>query len=131
MSNTFVVLMGIGTVFVGLICIVFLCMAMSAVIRALEGQHREPGVPEAAVAVPGPVAPIPKRGELVAAIAAALAEELGTDTPGFRIVSLKRLSPGGDPSRGELVAAISAALAEELGTDVSGLRITSLKKVSE
>ncbi|SDX33661.1 OadG family protein [Eubacterium barkeri] len=130
MSNTFVVLMGIGTVFVGLICIVFLCTAMSAVIRALEGKGRKTGAPAGAVAAPGPVAPIPKRGELVAAISAALAEELGMDIPGFRIVSLKRLSPGGDPPRGELVAAISAALAEEIGTDVSGLRITSLEKVS-
>ena len=35
-SNLFVVLMGIGTVFFGLICIILLCMAMSAVCRSME-----------------------------------------------------------------------------------------------
>ena len=35
-SNLFVVLMGVGTVFFGLICIIILCMAMSAVCRSME-----------------------------------------------------------------------------------------------
>ena len=129
-SNAFVVLMGIGTVFIGLICIVFLCMAMSAIVRKFEKPEAKTAQPAAAEPA-GTMGPIPNRGELVAAISAALAEELGTDIAGFRIVSLKRLSPGGEPSRGELVAAISAALAEDLGTDVAGLRITSLKQVSK
>ena len=66
-SSAFVCLMGMGTVFFGLICIVALCCLMSAVCRRDDG------------------------GELVAAVSAALAEELGTDISGIRILSLKKL----------------------------------------
>lgn len=85
-SNLFVVLMGVGVVFFGLVFIVILASIMSAVIRAFEGKK-----PEAPVAAPTPVAaaPIGNRGELVAAISACVAEELGTDVSAIRIVSLK------------------------------------------
>lgn len=45
MSNTFVVLMGIGTVFFGLICLILLSSAMSAVCRRMgeEGACRPGG----------------------------------------------------------------------------------------
>ena len=36
-------------------------------------------------------APIPNKGEMVAAIAAAIAEDLGTDVKGIRIKSIKRI----------------------------------------
>ena len=48
-SLPFVVLMGIGTVFFGLICIIFLSMAMSAICRSMGG------APVPAPAVPSPV----------------------------------------------------------------------------
>ena len=35
-ENLFVVLMGVGTVFFGLICIILLCTAMSAVCRSMD-----------------------------------------------------------------------------------------------
>ena len=82
-SNLFVVLMGIGTVFFGLICIILLCMAMSAVCRSME---------KAPVAAPAAgVEAIPNRQAMIAAIAAAIAEEEGTDLAGIRILSVKKL----------------------------------------
>ena len=91
-SNLFVVLMGIGTVFFGLICIIVLCMAMSAICRSMGGPA--PAVPAPA---PVPAAPavrndeIPNRQAVIVAISVALAEELGTDVSGIRILSLKKL----------------------------------------
>lgn len=86
-SSAFVCLMGMGTVFFGLICIVALCYLMSAVCRRTERRKAVPAAP-AAPAVPAETG---DRGELVAAVSAALAEELGTDVSGIRILSLKKL----------------------------------------
>ena len=90
-SNLFVVLMGIGTVFFGLICIIFLSMIMSAECRSAGGKAA------AADPVPMPAAPggnaaaIPNRQALIAAVSAAIAEDLGTDISGIRILSVKKL----------------------------------------
>lgn len=91
-----VILLGMGIVFAGLICIVILCVLMGKVVRLLENKE----APDAAPA-PAPVAAapafaaaaeaIPNRQELVAAIACCLAEELGTDVSAIRIVSLKKV----------------------------------------
>ncbi len=92
-----VVLMGMGIVFVGLICIVLLCSLMSKVVKILEKMNESAPAPAAPVAAPAaaPVAavqePIANRQELVAAISVALAEELGTDVSGIRILSLKKV----------------------------------------
>ncbi len=91
-----VVLLGVGIVFVGLICIVILCVLMGKVVRLLEGkaqqQEAPAGVPAPAVSAPAaPVEQIPNRSELVAVIACALAEELGTDVSAIRICSLKKV----------------------------------------
>ena len=51
-SNAFVVAMGIGVVFVGLICIVVLCMVMSRLCR--PGGRKEPTAEAAAAAVSKP-----------------------------------------------------------------------------
>ena len=72
------------------------------------------------------------RGELVAAVSAAIAEELGTDVSAIRILSL---TPVGGVSRaasdrGALVAAVSAAIAEDLGTDVSAIRVLSMRQAA-
>ena len=93
----FVVIMGMGIVFVGLICIVLLCSIMSKVVKILEKKTNvsEPAAAPAPTAVSAPVAavqePIANRQELVAAISAALAEELGTDVSAIRILSLKKV----------------------------------------
>ena len=92
MPNTFVVAMGIGTVFFGLICIIILSSLMSAVCNRLG--KKEPAAPAAAPAAV-PAAPaanvIPNRQALIAAIAAAVAEDMGTDPAGIRILSVKKL----------------------------------------
>jgi sodium pump decarboxylase gamma subunit len=88
-SNLFVCLMGMGTVFVGLVCIVLIVSVMSAIVRKLKGN----------AAAPAPVAAAPvqpqvnsgKKPELIAAIAAAIAEDMGTDVSAIRIVSIKKV----------------------------------------
>ena len=85
-SIIFVCLMGIGTVFVGLISLILLTMLMG---RILSRSNQPAAVPAPVPAVPA--APEGNREELVAAISAALAEELGTDITGIRILSLKKL----------------------------------------
>lgn len=90
-SIPFVILMGIGVVFFGLICIILLCMAMSAICRSMGDKTPAP----APAAVAAPAAPaqqaIPNRQAMVAAIAVAVAEEMGTDPAGIRILSIKKL----------------------------------------
>jgi len=135
----FVAAMGVCTVMIGLICIIVLCSLMSALFRRFgDGEENKakaaaPAAPAAAPAAAAPVSvAIPNRGELLAAITAAVAEELGTDVQRIRVHSLKRIdsaAPAADPARGELVAAITAAVAEELGTDVQRIRVHSLKKI--
>lgn len=92
-----VVVLGIGIVFVGLICIIILCTITGKIIPALEKLGKEKAeapAPAAPVAAPAaaPVAEaIPNRQELVAAISCALAEEMGTEVSAIRIVSLKKI----------------------------------------
>jgi len=87
-SSVFVVLMGMGTVFFGLICLIVLTTIMGRII----GQKAAPAVSAAPAApVAAPAAVEPNRQELVAAVSAAIAEELGTDITGIRILSLKKI----------------------------------------
>lgn len=84
-GNLFVCLMGMGVVFVGLICLIVLTMIMGKIVG---------GRPAPAVAVPAaaaPAAPEGNRQEIAAAVSAAIAEELGTDITGIRILSMKKL----------------------------------------
>lgn len=87
-SSLFVTLMGIGTVFFGLICIIFLTMAMGAILKGKEK------APAAAAAAPA-VAPAPKpqgmQPEIVAAITAALSEEVGISSRSMNIVNIKKI----------------------------------------
>ena len=85
-SKIFVCLMGMGTVFFGLICLIILATIMG---RICGSAHK---APEAVSPVPvSPGVAEPNREELVAAISAAIAEELGTDITGIRILSMKKL----------------------------------------
>ena len=85
-SNLFVCLMGIGTVFFGLICIILLVTLMSFVCRKTEQKTTL-----APVSAP---AGVPKAGigpELIAAVSAAITEEMGTDISAIRIISMKQI----------------------------------------
>ena len=85
-SNLFVCLKGMGTVFFGLICLIVLTTVMGKIV----GGHAAPAAAPAAIPA-APAAAEPNRQELVAAVSAAIAEELGTDITGIRIVSMKKL----------------------------------------
>ena len=138
-SNLFVVLMGLGTVFFGLICIIILSTLMSAVCGLLAkkpaASQKTDAAPAEVTAAPAavPVA-APDRQAMIAAISAAIAEDLGTDVSGVRIRSLKHVggaAPVAAPTadRQAVIAAVSAVIAEELGTDISAIRIRSFKRV--
>lgn len=147
-SNIFVCLMGMGTVFFGLVCLV----ALTSLIGRIFGKRQNeapadpnpvpapiPAAPvQEEVAAPAPIpaapvqeeetipAPVPAEpidGAVVAAVSAAIAEDLGIDVTGLRITSMKKLFDV------EVIAAVSAAIAEELGVDVTNIRITSMKKL--
>ena len=81
-SSLFVTLMGIGTVFFGLICIIFLTMAMGAI---LKGKEKAP-----AAHAPAPK-PQGMQPEIVAAITAALSEEVGISSRSMNIVNIKKI----------------------------------------
>ncbi|MBQ1231570.1 MAG: OadG family protein [Clostridia bacterium] len=81
----FVCAMGIGTVFVGLICLIIICSVIGAFCRI--------GTKKKEVAPVAPAAPavIENKQEILAAVSAAIAEELGTDVSAIRITSFKKL----------------------------------------
>ena len=89
-----VILMGLGTVFFGLICIIAICYISGAIIKAFESKSPAKPEPENKVH-PEPVREISEtanKGELIAAISAAIVEELGDSVEAFRIVSVKRVN---------------------------------------
>lgn len=90
-SMGLVIGMGVGTVFVGLICIIVICYIMGAIINAFEKRKPAPEVKPAPAASAAP-APIENKGELIAVISAAIAEELGEDVEAIRIKSIRKVS---------------------------------------
>lgn len=89
-SNLFVCLMGMGVTFFGLICLILLTMLMGWLVRGK--QEPAPAAAPAPVPTPAPTAAEPNRQELIAAVSAALAEELGTDVSAIRILSFRKVS---------------------------------------
>ena len=85
-SNLTVIGFGLGLTFVGLISIIVICMIMGAIckrfIKNAPAAPAAPAAPKKAV--------IANKGEFVAAIAAAIAEENGTDVSGIKILSIKQ-----------------------------------------
>lgn len=128
-SNAFVCLLGMGVVFVGLICIVLLCKLTSMVVIWLERSTTDTDntITETAAAPSAPNQAHDPNTEV--AVSAALAEMLDTDIQNIHISSMQAAANGQDiPNRQELIAAVSAAIAEMLGTDVSGIQVLSFKK---
>ena len=85
-SNLFVCLMGMGTTFVGLICIIFLTMLMGKVMQKLA----KPEPPKAAPAAPT----VPADGltaEVRIAILAALQQEPGFDLARVSSIDIRRI----------------------------------------
>lgn len=93
-SNLFVVLMGIGTVFVGLVCIIILCSIMSLLCRKFSADKKAEAPAHAAAPAPAqaPVAQeIPNRRKIIAVVSAVIAEELGEDVSAIKIKSFKKI----------------------------------------
>lgn len=87
-----VVLMGVGVVFVGLICIIGILYLMSYIIGKLEGAKPQPKTESAPVPVQSTASgAIENRQEIIAAVCAAVAEENGTDISAIRVVSFKKV----------------------------------------
>ena len=87
-SSLFVCLMGMGTVFFGLICLIGLTSLMGKIIGRTQPVNASATAPVSSAV---PAAAEPDRQELIAAISAAIAEELGTDITGIRILSIKKV----------------------------------------
>ncbi len=95
-SVWFVCALGMGVVFLGLICIVILCSLVSFLCRKALGDSKNdaPAAAPAPVAAPKAVAvaaPIANRSKIVAAVSAVIAEELGTDVSAIRVKSFKKI----------------------------------------
>lgn len=83
----FVILMGMGVTFIGLTCLI----GLTVLLGKLCG--KQPEVTPVQSATPPAVADeIPNRQEVIAAVSAVLAEELGADVTGIRILSFKKIS---------------------------------------
>ena len=82
MNNTVLI---VGAVFAGLIALIAILKAVRAKQERLYGDETEEI--EAAASVPA----ITNRGELAAIVASSIAEVLGKDVSGLRIVSMKRV----------------------------------------
>lgn len=83
-SSALVMVLGMGTVFVGLIMLILLTKLMSAVIG--KGVEQAKAAPVAAA----PAAGISDRKAFDAAIAVAIATYMGNEPEGLRIHSIKR-----------------------------------------
>lgn len=93
-STVTVVGLGIGTVFFGLICLIAICYLLGFIMKQLNKNKadKEPVTVSTASAVSAPTTePIVNRQELIAAVSAVIAEELGQDVEAIRIKSIKKL----------------------------------------
>ena len=80
-------LIGIGTVFVGLISIILICKIMGAVCLAFIKEKPQ----DNNTVIPSGDEIIPNKQEFIAAVSAAIAEDMGKDINGIRILSVKKL----------------------------------------
>ena len=89
-----VCLIGVSVVFLGLACIIGLVELMTLICnKLLEGGAKKPAKSQPTQApAPAISAPVENRGEIVAAVCAAIAEEEGTDISAIRVVSFKKIS---------------------------------------
>ncbi len=90
-STPQVVIMGLVTVFVVLICLIVIIKILGAVLEKVT-PAKAPAAAPAAAPKPAP-APVPAadKQKTVAAIAVAIAEYMGTDVSHIRIHSIKRI----------------------------------------
>ena len=85
--NWMVVVMGVGVVFLGLLLIVLICKIMGLFFAKTAKPESKPAVATA----PAKSATIENRQEIIAAVTAACAEEMGKDISALRVISFKKL----------------------------------------
>ena len=93
MADWFVCVMGIGTVFAGLIVLVFICYVMSFVCKFFakpQAVKAQPARSQSAATGNAGSEAIANKGEIVAAACAVIAEELGEDVKNIKVVSFKK-----------------------------------------
>ena len=88
-------LMGVSVVFFGLACIIGLVELMTLICnKLLDGGSKKKAAKSVEAPANAPVqgtATIENRGEILAAVCAAVAEEEGTDISAIRVISFKKL----------------------------------------
>lgn len=87
-STMLVIGLGLGTVFVCLVCLVIICYLMSVVAKLFVKDKKE----DKKQTAQKPQTEITNKGEFAAAIAVAIAEDLGCEVSGIRIKSIKKIS---------------------------------------
>lgn len=91
-SNMTVFGFGVVLVFVGLICIIFICSLVGYLCKNLIKDNDKDAKTDTKVKVPVAADDgIKNKGEFIAAVSAAIAEDLGTDVTGIRVLSVKKL----------------------------------------
>ncbi len=93
LSNTFVCIMGMGTVFIGLILIVLICKLLSLVTSGFAklGANSTPTPEPSPKAAALPMPEGAEKAKILAGICACIAEEIGTDAENIKVVSFKRV----------------------------------------
>ena len=87
-STLITFLLGIGIVFIGLIALIAIIKIMGALMR---GTNKQKPMPESKQEEAKPAAvPEGDRGEIIAAVSAAIATVMGESVSGIRIVSFKK-----------------------------------------
>ena len=87
----FVCVMGMGTVFIGLIFLILVCTVMGCIFKVVKSKPESTSASVASAAPATANAPIQNKQEIVAATCAVIAEELGTDVSNIRVVSFKKV----------------------------------------
>lgn len=90
-SPLFVTLMGIGTVFFGLICIIVLTTVMGSVLKSKSKPAPAPAAAPAAAAPAAPAVNTAKEQEILAAVIAAVTEDLGPSASRMQITSINKI----------------------------------------
>ena len=90
-SPLFVTLMGIGTVFFGLVCIIVLTTIMGAVLKSNAKPAPAPVAAPKAAAPAAPAVNTAKEQEILAAVIAAVTEDLGPSASRMQITGLNKI----------------------------------------
>ena len=88
MNTAFVCIMGIATVFIGLICLIGITKIMSLVCSYVS---KNVPVTEPKPAKASSDTAIANKSEILAGVCAAIAEEIGTDVSNIKVTSFKKL----------------------------------------